>query len=366
MARVIVTGAAGFIGSHVVAALCARGDEVLAIDNFDALYPRAVKENNLIGLLRQGHKHFRFAELDICDADTVAEAFGQFEPETVIHLAGRAGVRPSIANPSGWMYNNVIGTQVVLSAAHEAGVPRVVCASSSSVYGNCKVAPFAETLDVSEPISPYAASKRACELLGYTHHHLTGQHVAMLRFFTVFGPQQRPDLAISIFLDKVATGQALPVFGSLQTARDYTYISDIVRGVLSACKAIDAHGYRIWNLGSDRPVSLGEMIAAIGKVVGREPILDLQPQRAGDVDRTWADLKRSRAELGYNPQTTFADGLALQWQAQQAAAGTAKPARTTTARTKTLAKKAVKPKTSPKTKSKTKPTAKLAAKTKRR
>jgi UDP-glucuronate 4-epimerase len=189
----------------------------------------------------------------------------------------------------------------------------VVVASSSSVYGNAPKVPFAETDDVSTPISPYAATKRACELMGYTHWHLTGMPTAMLRFFTVFGPRQRPDLAIQSFMLRIARGEPIRMFGDGTTSRDYTYIDDIVTGVLAAYDRIPRHGYRVWNLGGQSPVSLRDMIATIGRVVGREPRVDHGPMQPGDVNRTWADLTRSRAELDYGPATGFEEGLQRQW-----------------------------------------------------
>ncbi len=317
MPTTLITGVAGFIGSHLAEALLEQGTSVVGIDNFDPYYDETLKRRNLADVeavaarIRGG---FAFSQLDLLDGPALQRVMQQHKPQTVIHLAASAGVRPSIASPVRWVSNNAVGTQVLLSACQEAAVERIICASSSSVYGNCRTTPFHEQLDVSEPISPYAASKRACELLAFTHHHLHKQPVAMLRFFTVFGPRQRPDLAISLFMRKVHAGTPLDVFGPLETARDYTYVADTVAGILSAAANIDRFGYRIWNLGHDHPVTLGEMISAIGKTVGREPITNYQPQRPGDVDRTWADLQRAKAELGYNPTTSFQQGLSKQWQ----------------------------------------------------
>ncbi len=311
----LVTGAAGFIGSHLCEALLARGGRVVGVDNFDPYYDPAIKRRNL-QVVSNGAPAgaFEFEELDLGADAAVAELLAKVRPATVIHLAAKAGVRPSIADPVAWMHANVMVTQTLLTEAHKAGVARVVAASSSSVYGNCKVAPFREDADVSEPISPYAASKRACELLAFTHHHLHRQPVAMLRLFTVFGPRQRPDLAISMFMRKIHSGTPIDVFGDLGTARDYTYVADTVAGIIAAAENVDRFGYRIWNLGHDHPVSLGEMIGAIGVTVGREAVMNRQPQRPGDVDRTWADLTRAKAELGYAPTTSFEAGLARQWQ----------------------------------------------------
>lgn len=311
---IILTGAAGFIGSHVAQRLLADGRTVVGLDCLDPYYDVRLKRRNLELLGAAGPGRFEFVQGDITDAAAVGALFERTQPEGVIHLAAKAGVRPSIADPVGYSRANVLGTSIVLDAAARAGCSRVVAASSSSVYGNCPRAPFSEDMDVSEPISPYAATKRSCELLGYTHHALTRMPTAMLRFFTVFGPRQRPDLAIELFMRRLAAGQSIPLFGSGESSRDYTFVGDIVDGVLAAYRRIPEVGYRIWNLGSDRPVTLDDMAAAIGRVAGVAPRIERGPARAGDVERTWADLTRSRAELGYRPGTAFEDGLRAQWE----------------------------------------------------
>jgi UDP-glucuronate 4-epimerase len=310
---VLLTGAAGFIGSHVACALLARGVEVVGLDNFDPFYPRPLKDANLQAVAAAGGR-FTFVEGDLCDAPLVSSLMSQRRVAGVIHLAAKAGVRPSIDDPPGYAKANVLGTSVVLDAAHRAGCERVVVASSSSVYGNAPVAPFHEEMDVDAPISPYAATKRACELLCGTHHHLTRQPVACLRFFTVYGPRQRPDLAISAFMRKIAAGEPLQVFGDGSTSRDYTFVADIVAGVLAAMDRIPAHGYRVWNLGNSSPVTLSTMIESIERVVGRKAVVERRPMQPGDVERTWADLSRSTRELGYAPSTPFLEGLEAQWR----------------------------------------------------
>lgn len=307
----VVTGAAGFIGSSVAEELLRRGWRVVGLDNLDPFYDSRLKRANLAACAAAGD--FELVEADICDQPAVGALLERIRPELVIHLAARAGVRPSIEDPVGYARTNVFGTAIILDACARAGVGRIVCASSSSVYGNSEKVPFAETDDVSRPISPYASTKAACELIAHTHHALHAQPVAMLRFFTVFGPRQRPDLAINKFMRRIAAGEPIPVFGDGATSRDYTYIDDIVAGVLSAADAIGRHGFRIWNLGSDAPVRLDAMIDTVARVVGRPAAIDRQPPQPGDVDRTWADLTRSRAELGYRPSTTFEDGLRAQW-----------------------------------------------------
>ncbi|MEM9374251.1 MAG: NAD-dependent epimerase/dehydratase family protein [Planctomycetota bacterium] len=313
--RAIVTGAAGFIGSHTAQALLAEGYTVLGIDSLDPYYDLGMKETNLACVRAGAHPgSFRSLVCDITHADAVRDAFALFDPDLVVHLAARAGVRPSIANPALYALTNVVGTQNVLDAAHAAGCTKVICASSSSVYGNCPTAPFAETAPVDRPISPYAATKRACELIGHTHHHLTGTSVAMLRFFTVFGPRQRPDLAIHIFLDRVSSRRPITLFGDGTTSRDYTYVDDIVAGILASIDRIDEHGYRIWNLGGDHPISLNDLVGVISEVVGADPLVERAGTQPGDVDRTWADLDRSRVELGYTPRTSVSEGIARQFE----------------------------------------------------
>lgn len=318
----VVTGAAGFIGSSVAMALLQRGWRVVGIDNFDPFYSPEVKRANAAACAaaatvsggggRAGE--FELVELDICDAGAMIAAVGEASPELVIHLAAKAGVRPSIEDPVGYARSNVLGTAIVLEACQRAGAQRIVCASSSSVYGDNEKIPFAEADEVSRPISPYASTKAACELIAHAHHALHGQPVAMLRFFTVFGPRQRPDLAISRFMGLIAAGEPVPMFGDGSTSRDYTFIDDIVVGILAAAEAIERRGFRVWNLGSDTPVRLDEMIEQVARVVGKPPLIERRPRQPGDVERTWADLTRSRAELGYAPSTTFADGLRAQWE----------------------------------------------------
>jgi UDP-glucuronate 4-epimerase len=311
--NVLLTGGAGFIGSHLGEALLKRGDQVTVLDCFDDFYAPGLKRRNAARLTALGAV---IVEGDLRQADDVERAFqAAGDGAAVVHLAARAGVRPSIANPVLYSQVNVDGTTLMLEAARRHRASRFVFASSSSVYGNCPVAPFHEELDVSRPISPYAATKRACEVLAFTHHHLTAMPTAMLRFFTVFGPRQRPDLAISLFMRLAREGATIPVFGDPNSSRDYTYVDDIVDGVLRAYERIGAHGYRVWNLGNSSPVTLRDMLATIERVVGTPMRLDQRPARAGDVERTFADLTRSRAELGYAPRTSFEAGVRRQWEA---------------------------------------------------
>lgn len=318
---VLVTGAAGFIGSHVCVALRRAGRRVIGVDNFDPFYDVSIKRRALRRWADQPGDGARFVELDLAEPGAFARLAEETRPEGVIHLAAKAGVRPSIADPAGYARANVVALAAVLDGAARAGCRRFVFASSSSVYGNRDTTPFSETDDVNDPISPYAATKRAGELMCFTHHHLTGMPTAALRFFTVFGPGQRPDLAVSLFLEKIAAGETLRVFGDGSTSRDYTFVDDVVAGTLSAYDRIEAHGYRVWNLGSDTPLRLDAMIETIGRVVGREPRLEHGPMQPGDVEKTWADLTRSRAELGYAPSVPFEEGVRRQWADARASKG---------------------------------------------
>jgi UDP-glucuronate 4-epimerase len=311
---VLVTGAAGFIGSHTTEALLARGDRVIGLDNLDDFYDPGVKRRTVRAIRgAAGGDRFEFVEGDIRDESRIGSLLRERGVQDVVHLAARAGVRPSIQQPALYADVNVRGTTVMLEASRQAGVERFIMASSSSVYGNNRKVPFAETDDVSEPISPYAATKRSCELIAHTFHHLYGMPIACLRFFTVFGPRQRPDLAIMKFMRLMAAGEAIPMFGDGSTSRDFTYIDDIVAGVLASIDRIGEHGFRIWNLGGNDPVSLRDMIVAVAGAVGVEPVIDRQPMQPGDVNRTYADLTRSGAELGYAPTTPLAEGVKEQW-----------------------------------------------------
>ncbi|MCA9306226.1 MAG: GDP-mannose 4,6-dehydratase [Phycisphaerales bacterium] len=313
--RVLVTGAAGFIASHTCQALLARGTTVIGLDDFDAYYPRPFKERTLAEIRKTpgADDRFAFVEADICDATAMNQLFSDEQLTGVIHLAARAGVRPSLEQPKRYAQVNLEGTTILMEAARRANVKRFIMASSSSVYGNNEKVPFAETDDVSSPISPYAASKRACELMGHVFHHLYNMEIACLRFFTVFGPRQRPDLAIAKFIEIIRRDQTIPMFGDGTTSRDYTYIDDIVAGVVASYEKVRNHGYRIWNLGGNDPVNLKEMIATIGRVLGKEPRVEQREMQAGDVSRTYADLTRSTAELGYKPTTSFEEGVRRQW-----------------------------------------------------
>jgi UDP-glucuronate 4-epimerase len=305
--RILVTGAAGFIGSHLVEALARRGDEVIGVDNFDPFYARAIKERNLAeaGAL----PGFSFREQDVLDADAL-EAL--LTPDTVVvHLAAKAGVRPSLADPVGYARANVTGTAAVAEAARRAGVSRLVFGSSSSVYGDSTPVPFREDAIAIEPVSPYAATKRAAELFLHSVAPIYGLRVASLRFFTVYGPRQRPDLAIHALARRMVEGRMVTLFGDGTQSRDYTYCDDIVAGAVAAVDwTADAGvGVDTFNLGGNRAVPTGVMVEEIARALGIEPRVEWAPMQPGDVQRTAADLTKSQAVLGYLPRTPFAEGI---------------------------------------------------------
>jgi UDP-glucuronate 4-epimerase len=303
MSRILVTGGAGFIGSHLSEALLARGDEVTILDNLNDYYDPALKRGNLeeIGPGAQ------FVEGDIRDAALVADLFDRGRFEKVVHLAAMAGVRPSLEDPLHYADVNVRGTLVLLQEIVKHGGMPLAFASSSSVYGANENVPFNETDDIHHPVSPYAATKRAGELLCYTYHHLHGFPISCLRFFTVYGPRQRPEMAIHKFVRAVFEGRPIPFYGDGTTRRDYTYIDDIVDGVV---RSLDrCAGYEIYNLGESRTTSLSELVELIGEACGKTPILDRQGLQPGDVTITYADVSKAVERLGYSPSTTVETGL---------------------------------------------------------
>ena len=303
--KTLVTGAAGFIGSHLSQALLANRWQVLALDNFDDFYDPAVKRDN-IGLCLDD-ENFTFVEGDIRDRPLVDSLLQPKDIDVVIHLAAKAGVRPSIADPLAYQDVNVTGTACLLEAARKHNLDKFIFGSSSSVYGNNKKTPFAESDNVDFPISPYAATKKAGELLCHTYSHLFGINTTCLRFFTVYGPRQRPDLAIHKFTRLIQAGTPIPVFGDGSMSRDFTYIDDIIAGILAAidrCK-----GYHIYNLGESQPILLADLIAAIENALQKKAIIDRQPLQPGDVRQTFADITLARKELSYNPSTDLAAGL---------------------------------------------------------
>jgi len=305
MKRVLVTGAAGFIGSHLTDALLARGDEVLGLDEFNDYYDPAVKRGNLAGALAQ--PGFALVEADICDEAALRAVFERFRPEVVVHLAARAGVRPSLQDPNLYHRVNVIGGQHILDACRDFGPSHLVFASSSSVYGGSTAVPFTEEDPVMRPISPYAATKRMNELQAHVYSHLYGLHVTMLRFFTVYGPRQRPDMAIHKFTRNLLRGEPIPVFGDGSTRRDYTYIDDIVQGLLGC---VDTPlRYEILNLGESRTTTLAELVEMVARHAGRPAVIDRRPVQPGDVEITYADISRARRLVGYAPRFDMDEGI---------------------------------------------------------
>ncbi|MEZ4460342.1 MAG: GDP-mannose 4,6-dehydratase [bacterium] len=310
MKSILLTGGAGFIGSATLVALLARGYNVCVVDNFEpTLYGRNRKEANLEWA--REHGDFMFHELDIRDAGELDALFAAGQFDAVIHLAAVAGVRPSIQNAPLYFDINVTGTSRVLEVGRKHGVGRFVLASSSSVYGGNTKVPFAETDPVDHPVSPYAASKRALELLAYTDQHLHGGDIACLRFFTVYGPRQRPEMAMHKFSAVDRRGRFRSMLIGMH-AHDYTYIDDIVAGVMASLDRID--GFRVWNLGGDRVVRLDQMISTLSDVIGRPANIERLPMQPGDVEVTNADLTRASAELDYAPSTSLEVGLEHMWQ----------------------------------------------------
>lgn len=312
--RILVTGGAGFVGSHLCERLLATGHYVVAIDNFNDFYAPLLKRRNIELVARTAREYgagFILCEGDIRDADFVHAVFSKEAPEAVIHLAAAAGVRPSIENPLYYEEVNVRGTMNILEAARGLGGRPVLFASSSSVYGESSKVPFAESDPVDNPISPYAATKKAGELICHTYHHLYAMNICCLRFFTVYGPRQRPDLAIHKFTRLILDGKPIPVYGDGTTSRDYTYIDDIIDGVEKALAWVcaDRHRYDIFNLGESRPVELGRLVAIIEAAVGKTAVIERLPPQPGDVQRTFADLTKSRAILGYSPETSIEEGI---------------------------------------------------------
>jgi UDP-glucuronate 4-epimerase len=315
MGKVLVTGAAGFIGSHVVEALIAAGHIVVGVDNFDPFYPRAQKEANLaaIGERAGDGGGASFHEADIRDQAAMARLMSEHEVGAIVHLAAKAGVRPSLAAPLDYLDVNVGGTVSLLEAARQAGVGRMVFVSSSSVYGAANALPFREDQPVQSPMSPYAASKIAAEAVCYAYHHLYGLDLTCLRLFTVYGPRQRPDLAINSFVRRMIAGEALRVYGDGTSTRDYTYVGDIVAGVTAALQG--ELGFAIINLGSARPVSILDLIGAVEDVTEIRARVEHLPPVPGDMPHTFADIARAKALLGWEPEVSLREGLSafVQW-----------------------------------------------------
>jgi UDP-glucuronate 4-epimerase len=308
----LVTGGAGFIGSHVVERLLDRGDTVTVIDDFNEFYNPSIKRNNVRGFANK----VKLVEADICS--DLRPEFSAQRFDTIIHLAARAGVRPSLAQPQLYTRVNVVGTQNLLELAREFGVRKFVFASSSSVYGVNQKVPFNEEDPIFKPISPYAATKLAGEALCHVYHHLYGLDVVCLRFFTVYGPRQRPDLAIRKFIEAILAGKPIDMYGDGGTRRDYTYIEDILRGLLACLER--SFGYEVINLGESRTVELRELVQLIEKATGRRAEIRRLPAQPGDVPVTYADISKAKRLLGYQPKIAIEVGIEkfVEWYRRQA------------------------------------------------
>jgi UDP-glucuronate 4-epimerase len=319
--HIVVTGAAGFIGSHTCEALVARGHRVTGVDSFDSyLYPADVKRGNAAALARLPREHFHIFEADICDEAAMDRACSGPEVDVVCHLAALAGVRPSIAEPLRYIRTNLQGTTTILEAMRRGRCRRMVFASSSSVYGArgagrdlSQVAAFREDDPCLTPASPYAATKRAGELLCSTYRDLFGIGASCLRFFTVYGPRQRPDMAIHKFVRSIAAGWPIDFYGDGQSRRDYTFIDDIVAGVVASCERIRPGAFHIYNLGGTATTSLADLVALIERVIGKKALLDRQTDQPGDVPLTFADITNAARDLGYAPTTSLEDGVREFW-----------------------------------------------------
>ena len=312
----LVTGGVGFIGSHVCERLLEAGHAVCALDDLNDFYDPAIKQSTLRELQSRAQS-FSFVHADITNRGEVDEIFGSMAFDQIIHLAARAGVRPSLENPALYQRVNVEGTVNVLEAARERGVKKITIASSSSVYGVNSKVPFSEADPIFSAISPYAASKLACEALGHVYHHVHGMDVCMLRFFTVYGPRQRPDLAIHKFARLMQSGQPIPVFGDGSTSRDYTYVDDTVDGVIASTEK--EFGYEIINLGESQTVELDRLIELLEQAMGVKAEINRQPAQPGDVPITFANIEKAQRLLGYNPQVKIEDGIPrfIEWFRQQ-------------------------------------------------
>ncbi|GAB4375244.1 MAG: GDP-mannose 4,6-dehydratase [Calditrichia bacterium] len=303
--NIAITGAAGFIGSHLCEALLKRGDTVIGMDNFDPFYSEKIKRRNIQNILH--HENFHFYEDNILDLSRLQEILSAHPITHIVHLAAKAGVRPSIQYPLLYQKYNVEGTANMLEMCRKLHIENFIFASSSSVYGNNKKIPFAETDNVDFPISPYAATKKAGELLCYTYHHLFGLNIFALRFFTVYGPRQRPEMAIHKFTRAIDQNQPVEVYGFGKPQRDFTFIDDIIQGVVRAIDRVK--DFEIINLGESQTISVNQLIALIEKSLGKKATKIEMPMQPGDVERTFADITRAKEFLDYQPQTPIEKGI---------------------------------------------------------
>lgn len=309
MKTYFITGGAGFIGSSLSKKLIEQGNKVITIDNFCDFYNPKIKENNIKEF--ENNSNYKMYRADIRDKHEIKEIFDENQIDIVMHLAAMAGVRPSIENPILYQQVNCIGTQNILEEMKTHDIKNLVMASSSSVYGNCKEVPFREDMVVDYAISPYAATKKANEIITHVYHKLFDMNVIMLRFFTVYGPKQRPDLAINKFTRLMLEDKEIPMFGDGTTSRDYTYIDDIIEGIIKSCEYTmnNKNVYEILNIGNSSPISLKQMINTIGQALEIKPKIKQLPMQPGDVDRTYADISKAKQLIGYEPKTTFEQGI---------------------------------------------------------
>lgn len=306
MTNILITGGAGFIGSSLADRLLEQNYKVIVVDNFNDYYSPDIKRKNIKEALK--NNNYKLYEADIEKITDLEKIFSENKIDVVVHLAARAGVRPSIEVPIKYVETNILGTTNILEMMRKYGVKKMSMASSSSVYGNCKADKFSEDLNIHQPISPYAATKLADELVCYTYHHLFDLQIFMLRFFTVYGPRQRPDLAINKFVRLIEAGKPIDMYGDGSTMRDYTYIDDIVDGI---CKTLDYNGsgYEVFNLGGGSPVTLKDMIVTIENVLGKKASINMLPMQPGDVDKTVSDISKAKKYLGYSPKVNFKTGI---------------------------------------------------------
>lgn len=309
MKTYFITGGAGFIGSNLVGKLLKLNLKVVVIDNFCDFYDSKIKEDNIKEYLL--NSNFKLYKGDIRDYDLLYTIFSENKIDVIIHLAAMAGVRPSIENPILYQEVNGIGTQNVLELAKKYNIRNLVMASSSSVYGNCEKVPFKEDMIVDYAISPYAATKKSNEVMAHVYHKLYQMNIVMLRFFTVFGPRQRPDLAINKFVRLMLEDEEIPMYGDGTTSRDYTFVDDVVDGIIRSISYIENHNdvYEIMNIGNSNPISLNEMIETIGRVLKITPKIKEMPMQLGDVNRTYADISKAKKLIGYDPKTNFEEGI---------------------------------------------------------
>ena len=309
--RCLVTGGAGFIGSHLCERLIEEDHEVVCLDNFNDFYDPGIKRRNVQPLL--SHQRYRLVEGDILDWNLSERVFKEGNFDIIVHLAARAGVRPSIHAPQLYQKVNVEGTVNLLELSSKFEIPKFILASSSSVYGENSKVPFSEDDPVDHPISPYAATKKACELLAYTYSSLYPLSVTCLRFFTVYGPRQRPDMAIHKFTKCIVEDRDISLFGGGTSYRDYTYITDLIDGVLEAIR--NCQGYRIYNLGESQTVRLSDLIRVLENTLGKKAKIKMMPPQPGDVPKTYADIARAKKELGYKPGVSIDEGIGkfVQW-----------------------------------------------------